>query len=91
MVVTDDEVYAMLLGVGNLLVGLYSAVEDDDELHPCGGELVDCLGRYPVALLVAGRDEVIYVGVEVLEILVDQGDGGSAVDIIVAVDHYLLL
>lgn len=90
MVVADYEVDAMLAGMGYLLVGLDAAVEDDDEFYALTGEIVDDVARDSIPFFVAGGNEIVDVGVEVAEILVDQRNGCSAIDVVVAVDHYLL-
>ena len=91
VVVADDEVDAAGLGVGDLFYGLDAAVEHYDEPDAALGGVVYALAGDAVPLLVAGGDVVLDVGVVVLEILVDERYGGSAVDVVVAVDHDALL
>ena len=89
--IADDEVDSMLARMGDFDVGLYATVENDDEFNTLTCEIVDGFRRNAISLLVAGGDEIVDVGVEILEILVDKRDGSGAVDVVVAVYHYLLL
>ncbi len=90
MVVADYEVYAMLAGMGNFLVGLDAAIEDDDEFHPLIGKIVDNIARNPIPLLITCGYEIVDVGVEVAEIFVDERHCRGAVHVIVTVDHDFL-
>ena len=87
MVVADDEVDALLLGVFDFLDGLDAAVQHDDELDATLGGIVNALERYAVSLVVAAGYVVLYVGVIILQILVHEGYGRGAVHVIVAVYH----
>ena len=92
VVVADDEIHALLLRIDNLLGGLDTAVEGDDQPDALAGRQVDTLDRDSVALGVAVGDVEHQVLVPDLpQELVDQRHGRTAVDVVVAVDHDLLL
>ena len=59
MMVADNEVDAKTLGIGNLLVGLYAAVEDNHQFYALFLGLVDSLATHSVALLVSVGDIVV--------------------------------
>ncbi len=56
-------------------------------VKPLLGDIVDALARYSVAVVVAGGNVEVELGIIVLEVAVDEGYGGGAVDVVVAVDH----
>ena len=87
MMVADDEVYAFVFGIFDFLIGLYAAVEYDDELDIAAGGIVNAFARYAIPLLVAGRDVIFYVGIVVLQVFVDERHGGGSVHVVVAVNH----
>ena len=91
VVVADDEIDVLLLGVGYFFVCLNAAVEYDDELYAPLAGIVDALTAYAVALIVAVGNVVFNVAVVLSYEFVDECDGGASVNVIVAVDHNLLL
>ena len=88
MVVADDEVDALLFGIGYLVDGLDAAVEDDDEFHTLLCRIVHTLCADAITLVIAVGDIVFYVGVKLLQEFVYQCHGGASVHIVVAVYHY---
>ena len=91
MMVADDKIDAERGGIFYLFDSLDSAIQDYYQFHPRGMSLVDGFGRDAISLVISGGDIVLDVGVEILQVLVDQCDGSSAIDIIVAKHHDLLL
>ena len=91
MVVTNNEVYAKRFGIAYLLNGLDATVEDDNELHTCLIRVFHSLVTHTVSLVIAVGDVVVDVGVELLEKLVHQCHGSTAVYVIVSIDHNTLL
>ena len=87
MVVADDEVDAVLRGIGHLFQGLDTAVERDDEFHPCLAGIVDTLVGDTIAFTFAVRDVEINIVVQLLKVGVDQRDGRRTIDVVVAIDH----
>ena len=87
VMVADYEVYAQFLGVCNLFDGLDAAVQDYYELDAAFGCVFYALHRDSVSLVVAAWNVVLDVGVVVLQVFVDQGHGGGAVHVVVAVEH----
>ena len=91
VVVANDEIDAERGGIFDFLDGLNAAVEDYDEFDALLVELVDYAMRDAISVVVAGGDIVSDVGVVIAEILVDERHSGSAVDIVVSVNHNALL
>lgn len=91
VVVADDEVDSESGGIFYFFNSLYSAIQNNNQFDSGSICLVDSLGRNAISLVIAGRDIIFYVGVEILKIFVDKRDGCRAVDVIVAEYHYLLL
>ena len=89
--VADNKIDASLPGICDLIVCLDAAVENDDEFHTLFDSHIDASARNAVALVIAGRDVVVDLRIEILQIAVDQRDGCRAVDIIVSVDHDFFL
>ena len=87
VVVADDEVDALLAGIGNLVHGLDAAVQHDDELHARFHGVVHSFVRHPVAFVVAVGDVIVDVRIELLDKLVDQCHGSGTVHIIVSVNQ----
>ncbi len=90
MVVADYEVDAETAGIVDLVYGLDAAVKYYHKAYALRGCVVDATLRNPVAFVVACRDVVFNVGIEVAQIAVDERHGGGAVHVVVAVDHYPL-
>ncbi len=91
MVVADNKVYAQRAGIFDLFGCFDSAIEDDKKFDTLTGGHVDGGFRDAISVFVARRDIVVDMGVEVTEILVDEGHCCGSVYIIVTVDHNLLL
>ena len=66
MVVADDEVDTQRLGIGDLLDSLYAAVKNDHQFHACPLGILQSLATDAVALIVAIRDIIVYIGIELL-------------------------
>lgn len=90
VVVADYEVDAETAGIVDLVYGLDAAVKYYHKAYALRGCVVDATLRNPVASVVACRDVVFNVGIEVAQIAVDERHGGGAVHVVVAVDHYPL-
>ena len=86
MMVADDEVYAKRLGILHLLDCLDAAIEDDDEFHTCFLGIVYTLVANSISLLVSVGNIIVDVGIELLQELVDQSDGGTSVDVVISID-----
>lgn len=66
MVVADDEVDTQRLGIGDLLDSLYAAVKNDHQFHACPLGILQSFATDAVALIVAIRDIIVYIGIELL-------------------------
>ena len=66
MVVADDEVNTQRLGIGNFLDCLDATVKDDHQFHTCPMGIVQPFATDAVALIVAIRDIIVYIGIELL-------------------------
>ena len=91
VVITDDEVYAKTLGIFYLLDGLDATVKDDDKFDTRLVRKVDSLLAHSISLVIAVGDVVVDVGIELLQELKDQSNGGAAIHIVVAIDQDALL
>ena len=89
--ITDDEVYAKTLGIFYLLDGLDATVKDDDKFDTRLVRKVDSLLAHSISLVIAVGDVVVDVGIELLQELKDQSNGGAAIHIVVAIDQDALL
>ena len=92
MVVADDEVDALAVGVFDAFHGLDAAVEGDDEFEAVVGRIVDAFDGDAIAFLVAVGDVELDLLLleERLEVGVDHRHGSGAVHIIVAIDQDFL-
>ena len=91
MVVADDEVDAFLLGIGYLIDCLDTAIQHDDELDTSLVCIIHSFHGHSITFLVSVGDVVVDVGIELLEELVDQCYGRSAIHIIVTIHQYAFL
>ena len=85
VVVGDDHVDPQLLGVVHLLHGGDAAVHGDDEAHPLAGQVLDGLPVDPVPLGEAVGDIIAHVPALAAQVVGEQGRGGDAVHVIVAI------
>ena len=90
MMVADNKVYALFLCIGNLLDGFDAAIEDNDQFHLRFLCVIYSLLAHTIALLVAVGDLVVDVGIELLQELIDECHGCTAVHIIVAINENTL-
>ena len=88
VVVADDEVDALLAGIGDFLYRLDAAIQHDDQLHARLGGIVHSLHRHAVTFVVSVGDVVINVRVILLDEFIDQRHGRRAVHVIVSVNQY---
>ena len=91
MMVADDEVDTLFLGVRNLVDSFDAAVEDYNKLHTLLFGIVDTLAAHSVSLFIAVGNVVFDVGIELLQELVYQSHSSTSVYIVVAIDEYTLL
>ena len=87
MMVTDDEVDAFALGVGYLFHRLDTAVEHNHQPDTGAGCIIHPLGSYAISLIVAIRDVIVDVRIELLNKLIDQGYSRGAIYVVVAVNQ----
>ena len=66
MMVADDEVYALTLGIGYLLDGLDAAIEHNHQFNTRFFRIVYSFPADTIALLIAVRDIILNVGIELL-------------------------
>ena len=85
MVVANDEVDTFLLGIGYLFDCLDTTIQHDDELDACLVSIIHSFHRHSITFLVSVGDVIVNVGIELLEELIDQCYGCSAVHIIVTI------
>lgn len=91
VVVADDDVDALFLGIPDLLDSLDAAVEGDYQRVAVLACPVYTLVGYAVSLIVAVRNVVFDIWVEIAYKGVHQGHGRSPVHIVVSVDHHVFL
>jgi len=91
VVITDDEIYAKALGIFYLLDGLDATVKDDDEFDTRLMGKVDSLLAHSISLVVSVGYVVVDVGIELLQKLIYQGNGGAAIYVVVSIDEDALL
>ena len=91
MMVADDEVDTLFLGISYFVDSFDAAVEDYNKLHTLLFGIVDTLAAHSVALFIAVGNVVFDVGIELLQELVYQSHSGTSVYIVVAIDEYTLL
>ena len=87
MMVANDEINAILFGIGHLCHSFDTAVEGNDELHTRLARIVDALIRNPGALLLTVGHIEIDIAVQILKVGIDQRDRRRAIDVVVAIDH----
>ena len=87
MVVADDDIDALVLGIADFLHGFDAAVEGDDQGVAVLPGPVDALVGDAVALVVAVGDVVFDVGVEIAYEGVHQGYSRGTVHVVVSVYH----
>ena len=85
MMVTDDEVNAPFLGIGNLCISLDAAVKDDNQPNTGVMGVIDALIADAISLLVAIGDVEVDVGGKPLEETIDEGHSRAAIDIVVSI------
>ena len=64
MMVADDKVDAFPLGVCHLVGGLNATIKHDDKSDTRLAGIIDSLSRNAIAILVAVRDVIVNVAVE---------------------------
>ena len=90
VVVADDEVDAFFLGVCNFVYSLDAAVQHDNQSHTGFGGIVHTLCRNAISLVVTVGYVIIYVRIELLNKLIDQGHGGGSVYIVISINQNAL-
>jgi len=92
VVVADDEIHAFRLRIDNLFRGFDAAVQGDDKPHALAGGEVDTFDRNTVSfgITVGDVEHQVFVP-DLAQELVNQRDGRTAVHVVVAVNHDLLL
>ena len=90
--VADDEIHAFRFRIDNLFRGFDAAVQGDDEPHALAGCEVDAFDRDTVTfgITVGDVEHQVFVP-DLAQELVNQRDGRTAVHVVVAVNHDLLL
>ena len=91
VVVADYKVDAQRAGIFYLFGRLDAAIKDNEELDPLTGSHVYGSLRYTISVLVARRDKIVDMGVEIAQVFIDECDGGCSVDVIITIDNNLLL
>ncbi len=92
VMVADDEIHALRLRIDNLFRGFDAAVQGDDKPHALAGGEVDTFDRNTVSfgITVGDVEHQVFVP-DLAQELVNQRDGRTAVHVVVAVNHDLLL
>ena len=90
MMVANYHVYALGGGIADLVYGLDSAVQGDDEAETVLCRPVHTLERHAVTLVIAVRDIEIHGVGEALEEGIHQRDGSRTVNVIVAIYENML-
>ena len=91
MMVADDEVNPLFLGIGDFFYCLDSAVENDDESDSCFFGKINSLSAHAIPFIIAVGDIVIDVGIELSQEFIYQCHSRTAVYIVVAIDEYAFL
>lgn len=91
VVVADNEVYALFLGISYLLDGLDTAIEDDDKFHTSLLGIVYSFLAHTISFVVSVGDIVFNVGIETLQEFIHQRNSRASIYIVVAVHHDALL
>jgi hypothetical protein len=90
VVVGDDDLHPAGPGLGDELHGLDAAVDADDEFRAPFDGHVDVMGLDAVALRQPLGNEIIHLGPQRLEGLIEHDHGQDAVDVVIAEDQDLL-
>ena len=91
VMIADDEVDALLLGIGNLVGSLDATVEHDDKPHARLAGIIDTLARDAVAVVVAVGNVIVYVAGELLQEAIHECHCRATIHIVVAIDEDALL
>ena len=91
MMVADDEVDALLFGIGYLVDGFDATVEDDNELHALLLGIVYTFLAYAIAFVIAVGDIVFDVGIKLQQKLIDQRYGCTPIYVVIAIHENTLL
>src|SRR5688572_16111960 len=90
MVISDDQVNSALAADLGLLDGGDAAVDRDDQPRAVGADLGEGLFVEAVAFFDAVGDVVVDFAAELADRVPEDGSGGDAVDVVIAVDDDLL-
>ena len=90
MVIQDDGVDAQGLGIGNRIVIGNAAVDGDDQAAPPLANPVDGLPVQTVSFVDPVRNVVLHGGIELLQELDQNDDGGDPVRVVIPENGYLL-
>ncbi len=92
MVVADDEIHALAFRIDDLFGGFDAAVQGDNQPHALAGGEVDSFDRDTVTfgITVGDVEHQVFVP-DVAQKLIDECNGRTTVDVVVAVDHDFLL
>ena len=91
MMITDDKVYAALLGISYLLHGLDAAIKNNNQLYACLIRIIHTFTGYAIAFLVTVWYIIVNVGIILLQEPIHEGNSRTAIHIIVAIDQDTLL
>ena len=87
VVITDNEIDAKSLGILYFLDCLDAAVEDNNQFDTCFVGIVYSLLAYSIPLVVPIGYVIFYIGLELLQKLVYQGNSRASVYIVVSIDQ----
>ena len=87
MMIADNKVDALFLGIGYLLDGLDTAIEDNDQFNTSLLSIVYSFLTYAISLFITVGDIVFNVRIEPLQEFVHQRNSCASIYIVVAVHH----
>ncbi len=91
MVVADDEINALTIGIINLVVCFDTTVQGNDQAETIGFGIVDPLDRNTVAFTITVWYIIFHAGVKIPEETVHYRYGRRTIHVIIAIDQYLFL
>ena len=90
VMITDDEINSKAFGVCYFVNCLDAAIQNNNQFNTRFLCMVYSLFAHTVALIVAIGDIIIDVGIELLQELIHQCDGRTAIHIVITIHHNAL-
>ena len=87
MVVADDKVDALVLGILNFIYRLDATIQHDHQFHTLALRIIHSLNRYTIPFLTAVRDIAFHIGVELRNKPINQSHCRASIHIVVTINH----